>query len=135
MSPTDNSTTSNNHDGEESHGTVILFLAYSVLAACTYEIIVCVFLKNRLPIPFTVVVLLLGLIVGVIANLALWFATHFLFRAHWAPMASLPLVLPDLATLDVLALALSCLAGGLLRFGLGPTLAISVGAGILLGLL
>ncbi|CAF1522652.1 unnamed protein product [Adineta ricciae] len=63
-----NSTTTNNHDSEGSHGTVILFLSYSVLAACTYEIIVCKLLKNRLPIPFTVVVLILGLVIGVIAH-------------------------------------------------------------------
>ncbi|CAF0965057.1 unnamed protein product [Adineta ricciae] len=68
MTITDNSTTIDNHDSEESHGTVILFLSYSVLAACTYEVIVCKLLKNRLPIPFTVVVLILGLIIGVIAH-------------------------------------------------------------------
>jgi sodium/hydrogen exchanger 10/11 len=68
MTLTDNFTTTNDHDSEQSHGTVILFLSYSVLAACVYEIIVCKLLKNRLPIPFTVVVLILGLIVGVIAN-------------------------------------------------------------------
>lgn len=68
MTLTDNLTTTNDHDDEQSHGTVILFLSYSILAACVYEIIVCKLLKNRLPIPFTVVVLILGLIVGVIAN-------------------------------------------------------------------
>jgi chromate transporter len=74
-----------------------------------------------------------GAVVGVIANLALWFATHFLFRAHWTPIA--PLTLPDLATLDVVAFALSIFAGALLRFGLAITLAASVGAGLLLSYL
>ena len=68
MTLADNFTTINDHGSERSHGTVILFLSYSVLAACVYEIIVCKLLKNRLPIPFTVVVLILGLIVGAIAN-------------------------------------------------------------------
>ncbi len=72
-------------------------------------------------------------VVGVIANLALWFATHFLFRGHWT-LAPLPAQLPDLATLDATALALSLLAGALLRFGLAPALGASVGAGLLLRL-
>jgi chromate transporter len=73
-------------------------------------------------------------IVGVIANLALWFATHFLFRAHWT-LAPLPLQLPDPATLDVRALALSVATGVALRFGLAPTLLLGVGAGLLFKLL
>ncbi len=73
-------------------------------------------------------------VVGVIANLALWFATHFLFAEHWT-LAPLPAQLPNLATLDATALALSLAAGALLRFGLAPALALSVGAGLLLKLL
>ncbi|RTL82967.1 MAG: chromate efflux transporter [Hyphomicrobiales bacterium] len=72
-------------------------------------------------------------VVGVIANLALWFATHFLFGGHWR-LGLLPAQLPDPATLDPAALALSLVAGALLRFGLAPALALSVGAGLLLKL-
>ncbi|MEK8091968.1 chromate efflux transporter [Methylocystis sp. IM3] len=73
-------------------------------------------------------------VVGVIANLALWFATHFLFGGHWR-LGLLPAQLPDPATLDPAALALSLAAGALLRFGLAPALALSVGAGLLLKLI
>jgi chromate transporter len=75
-------------------------------------------------------------VVGVIANLALWFATHFLFRERWTP-DFLPVDLPRLGSLDVPALALSILAGIALRLGLGfaPTLLASVGAGLMLTLL
>ena len=72
-------------------------------------------------------------VVGVIGNLALWFATHFLFRAHWT-LAPLPLQLPDSASLDVAALALSLAAGAALRFGLAPALVVGVGAGLILRL-
>lgn len=71
-------------------------------------------------------------IVGVIGNLAFWFATHFLFRAH-GTLAPLPAQFPDIWTLDLKALALSILAGALLRFGVGPALVVSVGAGLLSG--
>lgn len=73
-------------------------------------------------------------VVGVIANLGLWFATHFLFRAHWT-LAPLPVQLPDPASLDVTALALALATGGALRFGLAPTLLLGVGAGMLIKLL
>lgn len=75
-------------------------------------------------------------VVGVITNLALWFATHFLVRAHWAP-EGLPFELPVLASVDMTALALSAVAGAAMRFGLGlgPTLLLSVGAGLALRLL
>ena len=72
-------------------------------------------------------------VVGVIGNLALWFATHFLFRAHWT-LAPLPLQLPDPASLDIAALALSLAAGAALRFGLAPALVVGVGAGLILRL-
>ena len=72
-------------------------------------------------------------VVGVIGNLALWFATQFLFRAHWT-LAPLPLQLPDPASLDVAALALSLAAGAALRFGLAPALVVGVGAGFILRL-
>jgi chromate transporter len=73
-------------------------------------------------------------IVGVIANLTLWFVTHFLFRAHWTA-APLPAQFPDLWTIDAKALALSILAGALLRFGVGPALIASVGAGLVISFL
>jgi chromate transporter len=73
-------------------------------------------------------------VVGVIANLALWFATHFLFGRHWTA-TPLPLELPDLASLDMRALTLSLIAGALLRFGLAPALLASVGAGLAMKLL
>ena len=74
-------------------------------------------------------------VVGVIANLSLWFALHVLFgelvRTRWG------LELPVLASLDVRAAMLSVLAAVLLfRFKLGiiPMLAICSAAGLLLGL-
>jgi chromate transporter len=73
-------------------------------------------------------------VVGVIANLALWFATHFLFRAQWT-LAPLPAQAPDLTSLDPLALALSIAAAALLRIGLAPALLFSAGIGLLLKLL
>ncbi|MGJ0507372.1 MAG: chromate efflux transporter [Methylocystis sp.] len=73
-------------------------------------------------------------VVGVIANLAVWFATHFLFAAHWTP-AFLRAELPDLWTLDARALTLSILAGALLRFGVGTALVASVAGGLLLRLI
>jgi chromate transporter len=75
-------------------------------------------------------------IVGVIANLALWFAIHFLFRERWTPEL-LSVDLPRLGSVDLPALSLSLLAGIALRLGLGlaPTLLASVGAGLLLTLL
>ncbi|WP_442756195.1 chromate efflux transporter [Methylocystis sp. JAN1] len=72
-------------------------------------------------------------VVGVIANLALWFATHFLFRAHWT-LAPLPAQLPQVTSLDPTALALSVAAGAALRLGLAPALLLSAGAGLLLRL-
>jgi len=75
-------------------------------------------------------------VVGVIANLAVWFAIRFLFRAHWTP-EGLPFALPVFASLDLKALALSAAAGAAMRLGtgLGPTLLLSVGAGLALRLL
>jgi len=74
-------------------------------------------------------------VVGVIANLSLWFALHVLFgelvRTRWG------LELPVLASIDVRAVMLSVLAAVLLfRFKLGiiPMLAICSAAGLLLGL-
>jgi chromate transporter len=75
-------------------------------------------------------------VVGVIANLALWFATHFLFRDHrMIEGCCYAFDMPMLASVDLAALALSAAAAAaLLRFNLGvaKTLALSVAAGLLL---
>jgi chromate transporter len=72
-------------------------------------------------------------VVGVVLNLALWFALHVVFRAHapvrWGP---LELLVPELASLDPLSLAIAGAAlVAMLRFHVGmlPTL----GASALLG--
>ena len=73
-------------------------------------------------------------VVGVIANLSLWFALHVLFRdlirSGWG------MELPVLASLDPRALALALLAMLLLfrfRMGIVPVLAICSAAGLLVG--
>jgi chromate transporter len=73
-------------------------------------------------------------VVGVILNLSLWFALHVFF-AKVEPLwrGPLRLWLPDVATLDLEAVALSALAALLLlrmKFGIAATLAISAGAAI-----
>ena len=65
MSLETNSTTKTAHD-ESRRGTVILFLSFSVLSACINKLIFSKFLKNKIPLPFTVAVLLLGFIIGII---------------------------------------------------------------------
>ena len=77
---------------------------------------------------------IMAAVVGVIANLALWFALHVLFaRVDVVRFAALKLSIPDWTSLDPFALALSlgaCLA--LLRFhvGLAATLAGSALVGL-----
>ncbi|MBC7985505.1 MAG: chromate efflux transporter [Sphingomonadaceae bacterium] len=78
-------------------------------------------------------------VVGVILNLAIWFALHFWF-ARLDPWRAGPLSLdlPQWASLDPLALALS--AGALLlmfglRWGVGRTLIVCALAGLAVGLL
>lgn len=77
-------------------------------------------------------------VVGVIAHLALWFALHVLFARLTAWSAGpLSLTVPDVATLDLTALALTCLALVLaLRFRLGvaPLVLLFALAGLALGL-
>jgi chromate transporter len=67
-------------------------------------------------------------VVGVIANLSLWFTLHVLFaRVEERHAGPLRLHLPDLSSLDVVALALACAALVLifaLRWSIGATLAI-----------
>jgi chromate transporter len=76
-------------------------------------------------------------VVGVIANLSLWFALHVLFR-RIAPLVAGPirLLLPDWASVNLAAVALAALAAILLfrtRLGLLGTLAICAAAGLGIG--
>ena len=68
-------------------------------------------------------------VVGVILNLSLWFALHVFFaKVEPAWHGPLRLWLPDVSTLDLEAVALSCLAALLLlrlKLGIAATLAIS----------
>ncbi len=66
--------------------------------------------------------------VGVIACLTLWFATHFLFRMHWAPTPGGP-DLPVLASLDPAAAGLSLAAALALWCGGRPEWALLAGVG------
>ncbi|WP_206931233.1 chromate efflux transporter [Roseococcus thiosulfatophilus] len=74
-------------------------------------------------------------VVGVIANLALWFALRVIFaRMEPGPFA---LSLPDPASVQPLALVLVVVSGValfLLKLGLVPTLAVSAGLGLVLSL-
>jgi len=70
-------------------------------------------------------------VVGVIANLALFFALRFLFHDFWTP-PGLPVELPLTTSLDVEALALSVLAFAALRFGVARALLICMIAGLAL---
>ncbi|TPG55689.1 chromate efflux transporter [Roseomonas nepalensis] len=73
-------------------------------------------------------------VVGVIANLALWFGLRVLFAAvHRVQAGPLALDLPVAASLDPLALGLAALAAALLfgtRLGLLPTLGATAAAGL-----
>jgi len=76
-------------------------------------------------------------VVGVIANLSLWFALHVLFR-RTAPLVVGPirLAMPDWASVNVAASALAVLAAILLfrtRLGMLATLAICAAAGLGIG--
>ncbi|MFK7763116.1 MAG: chromate efflux transporter [Roseobacter sp.] len=65
-------------------------------------------------------------VVGVILNLAIWFAIHVLFT-RTVQLSGLAVPVPDLASLDVSALALTCVAAVLLialKRGMAETLAI-----------
>lgn len=63
-----NSTSSNHEPGESKSSTVILFLSFSILAGCINKIIFSKILKNKIPLPFTVTILLLGFIIGIIVT-------------------------------------------------------------------
>ncbi|UJR38765.1 hypothetical protein I4U23_031430 [Adineta vaga] len=69
MSSETNSTNGdNNNESESKSSTVILFLSFSVLSACVCKIIFSKILKNKIPLPFTVAVLILGFIIGIIVT-------------------------------------------------------------------
>lgn len=74
-------------------------------------------------------------VVGVIANLSLWFALHVLFsRVDEVHLGPLRLFVPEVGSLDLVALVLSCLALVLifaLRWSIVATLAICGGAALL----
>ena len=76
-------------------------------------------------------------VVGVIANLTLWFALHVLFaRVGRVEIGPFSLPLPELSSLDPAALILMALAAALmqgLRAGMGRGLALMAGAGLLFG--
>jgi chromate transporter len=75
-------------------------------------------------------------VVGVIANLALWFGLRVIFtEVRRVPLGPASIDLPELATLQPSALALALLAAVLLfglRLGLAKTLAVSAAAGLAL---
>lgn len=75
-------------------------------------------------------------VVGVILNLAVWFALHVLFaRLAAVAVGPLHLTVPDPASIDVRQAALAILAGALLfglRAGVVPTLAVTGAAGLLI---
>jgi chromate transporter len=76
-------------------------------------------------------------VVGVIANLAIWFGLRLLFAELQVVQApGLDMDLPVLASLQPMALAMTLLAGVLLfrfRLGLYPLIAIMAGLGVLTG--
>ncbi|MBC7670771.1 MAG: chromate transporter [Gemmatimonadaceae bacterium] len=89
------------------------------------------------PRPARALALVSAAAVGVIANLAVWFAIHLLFRVGgvktWGPLRT---ELPDLASLNLGALGLTGLACGLvlaLRMPVLAVVAVMVAAGLALG--
>lgn len=66
MNKESNSTSENTHEDDSKSSTVILFLSFSVLSACVIKMIFSKILKNKVPLPFTVAVLLLSFIIGII---------------------------------------------------------------------
>ena len=77
-------------------------------------------------------------VVGVIANLAMWFALHVLFRDHVAAGGVFHMDVPMPSSLDPIALLLALASGvALLRFKIGviPVLGGSALAGLVLHLI
>ena len=64
-------------------------------------------------------------VVGVIANLSLWFAVHVLFASvSTASFGPVQMILPDVTSLDLLALAIGLVSGWLLLIRHVPLLAV-----------
>lgn len=66
MATSQNGTENSHEEGGHTAGTVILFLSFTILAACVCKLILSQILKNKFPVPFTVIVLILGFIMGII---------------------------------------------------------------------
>ncbi|NJM51259.1 MAG: chromate efflux transporter [Sphingomonadales bacterium] len=75
-------------------------------------------------------------VVGVIANLALWFALHFLFKTNYMVQSGLfQMNLPDIASFNGGAAILSVIAAYLLlylKWGLFRVMTVSLGLGVLM---
>ncbi|CAF1445914.1 unnamed protein product, partial [Adineta steineri] len=63
-----NSTNSQYENDTSKKSSVILFLSFSVLSACISKIIFAKILKNKIPLPFTVAVLIFGFLIGIIVT-------------------------------------------------------------------
>jgi NhaP-type Na+/H+ or K+/H+ antiporter len=61
-------TTNTDYHEEKDIGVVILFLSFSVLAACLCKTVLSKILKNKIPVPFTVAVLILSFVIGLIVT-------------------------------------------------------------------
>ncbi|ADG09670.1 chromate transporter [Caulobacter segnis] len=89
---------------------------------------------GRRPRPARALALISAAAVGVIGQLALWFALHLMFRSgHTLEAGPLRLMLPDPASLDYAALGLTALALALLsRLPMLAMIAVMIVAGVLL---
>jgi chromate transporter len=78
-------------------------------------------------------------VVGVIANLALWFTLHLLFRNLWTyQTGSLRLQVPDLSSFDWMAALIAIVCAALIfgaKWGIVRTLAVAAALGLALDLL
>ena len=66
MNLTENDAPGSPKSHEHKTGVVILFLSATILLACVCKLILSQVLRNRFPVPFTVVVLILGFLIGTI---------------------------------------------------------------------
>lgn len=66
MSSENNSTVHGGSGEDSTSSTVILYLSFSVLVGCLIKIIFSRILKNKIPLPFTISVLILAFIIGII---------------------------------------------------------------------
>ena len=105
MSMDRNSTIDSSDQEEDKVGLVILFLSFSVLAACLCKLILSQVLRNKLSIPFTVVILILGFTISIIIAQMNSFTNDFLLaeqqlekiNPHLIYYIFLPLLLFDSA--------------------------------------